>query len=661
MKNNNQPYIQAIEPADIEWRDGQPFSKQFNDVYFSQHNGLEETEYVFLQQNKLQSRWPSEGDFVIAEMGFGTGLNFLAACRLWLNTCPEKQLHFVSVDKHPLLKQDLHAALQLWPALHIYSAELLEHYPELTPGWHRLHLFSGRVCLTLYFGEVDQFLLDSRYIADAWFLDGFAPSLNESMWSDSLYKQISLLSKPTTSFATYTAAGSVRRGLQAVGFEVNKQKGYGNKRELLRGELVEQQQRSSLASDAPWFSHSCDARNKDGKEITIIGAGLAGAFTARKFADNGYRVHVIEAEHAAAQKASGNKQAMIYCRFSAYNSVQYAFYHQAYLYSLAALKQQPAVFQTGLLDVAYDKKSQQRLRQLKETEVWPESLLRFLDDKEARDLIGMPIDKQCIYMPQGGYVNPVELCENLLRHENIIMKKNCHVDDIQFIDNAWVLSDKHSKVLSTSALLVLTTAEACLQFDQCQFLSLKSIRGQVTHIKENEFSKRLQMPICYEGYVAPSQNGEHSLGASFNLHDASSQISQKDDFDNLNKLSVSLPDIYKEMRLREEDIVGARVGARCHATDYLPVVGPIPDLNYFENNYHDLRHGRLKKVYKQGRFSKGLFINVAHGSRGVVSAPLSAELLYSYTHSQGVFPLGEKVRHALHPARFLIKKIKRNQ
>lgn len=73
----------SIQPANLEFNaEGTPVSRDFDDVYFSNDNGLEETRYVFLGGNQLEVRFPEHPHplFVVAESGFGTGLNFLT---LW--------------------------------------------------------------------------------------------------------------------------------------------------------------------------------------------------------------------------------------------------------------------------------------------------------------------------------------------------------------------------------------------------------------------------------------------------------------------------------------------------------------------------------------------------------------------------------------------------
>jgi tRNA U34 5-methylaminomethyl-2-thiouridine-forming methyltransferase MnmC len=226
--------------AHITWHlnengDPQPYSSLFNDVYFSSDDGLNETEYVFLQGNDLTERFNTLNHFTIIETGFGTGLNFLCAAQLWLNIAPaQATLHFISVEKYPLSLYDLVKALQLFPSLQPLAADLIAQYPQILSG-KTISLFNQRVKLTLMIGDASQCLSGLQHKADAWFLDGFAPAKNPDMWGETLFAQMARLSHVQTTFATFTSAGAVRRGLQAAGFKVNKRAGFGKKREMLHG------------------------------------------------------------------------------------------------------------------------------------------------------------------------------------------------------------------------------------------------------------------------------------------------------------------------------------------------------------------------------------------------------------------------------------------
>lgn len=227
--------------AKIEWREGQPYASEFQDVYFSTDNGFLETNYVFLQGNDLSTRWHDRDiqTFNIAETGFGTGLNFLSTAKYWLEAAPQKaKLHFISVEKYPLSLQDMTIALKFWPQLNEVSESLLTQYESLIDGNQSISLYNNRVKLNLFTGDATERFSQVNDKIDAWFLDGFAPAKNPDMWQVELFQQMARLSKRTTTFATFTSAGDVRRGLINAGFEVSKRAGFGKKREMLTGIFI---------------------------------------------------------------------------------------------------------------------------------------------------------------------------------------------------------------------------------------------------------------------------------------------------------------------------------------------------------------------------------------------------------------------------------------
>lgn len=222
----------------LQWKDGQPWSARFDDRYFSAESGIDETRHVFLQGNRLAERFASLGAgqvFRIGETGFGTGLNFLCAWRLFEQMAPiGATLEFRSVEAFPLDTASLRAALALWPEQVSWAELLCTAWPDATPGSHRLSF--GRVRLLLDVADVAVALKHwpARSI-DAWFLDGFAPAKNPAMWSDAVLAEAARASRPGASLATYTSAGWVRRGLQQAGFEVWRVPGFGTKRQMLVG------------------------------------------------------------------------------------------------------------------------------------------------------------------------------------------------------------------------------------------------------------------------------------------------------------------------------------------------------------------------------------------------------------------------------------------
>ncbi len=213
---------------------GAPRSKEFDDVYFSAENGFAETQHVFIRGNGLPEAWAGR-DFTIFETGFGTGLNFLCAWRLWNETNAGRKLYFISVEKFPLSRAEIESALEMWRGnFEGEFAALLENYPGNLSGTHRIAM--GENCmLTLIFEDVNVAMPELNEAIDCWFLDGFRPASNPEMWSETVFQNMARMSKKGATFATFTAAGFVKRGLATAGFDVKKIQGYGRKRDMLVG------------------------------------------------------------------------------------------------------------------------------------------------------------------------------------------------------------------------------------------------------------------------------------------------------------------------------------------------------------------------------------------------------------------------------------------
>jgi tRNA 5-methylaminomethyl-2-thiouridine biosynthesis bifunctional protein len=225
--------------ARLTWDNNLPHSVQFDDKYFCQENGYEEAKYVFCGGNDLTERFAKldSKPFVIGETGFGTGLNFLSAWQLFDQCAPQDaQLHFISLDQFPLSPDDLKRSLSVWPELKAYTEQLCAEYAQISLTQPDISF--GRVKLTLIFDHVLPALdrmFQNKYRMDAWFLDGFDPAKNQDMWSQDVFDRVAKLSESGTTAATFTSAGFVRRGLQASGFTMERAKGFGRKRHMLRG------------------------------------------------------------------------------------------------------------------------------------------------------------------------------------------------------------------------------------------------------------------------------------------------------------------------------------------------------------------------------------------------------------------------------------------
>ncbi|MBF0594352.1 MAG: tRNA (5-methylaminomethyl-2-thiouridine)(34)-methyltransferase MnmD [Candidatus Omnitrophica bacterium] len=247
MKNDDAPSSGEQLTAAIMWDDcGMPHSVLFDDKYFCRESGYEEALYVACHGNRLRERFSAldslvTGTFTIIETGFGTGLDFCCAWQLWEECAPRSwSLNFVSLELYPLSAEQIARALDLWPCLSPHKEELAAVYKPV-PDMGVYLLSEGRVRLTIVFDDVLRALraISEQKLApngaDAWFLDGFAPSKNPRMWSDGVFEGMARLSRPGTTLSTFTVAGFVRRGLSARGFEVQRVSGHGEKKNVLTG------------------------------------------------------------------------------------------------------------------------------------------------------------------------------------------------------------------------------------------------------------------------------------------------------------------------------------------------------------------------------------------------------------------------------------------
>lgn len=221
------------QTAELEWRDGAiPVSTRFDDPYFSLAGGLAETRHVFLAGNDLPARFRS--GFHIAELGFGTGLNMLAALIAWRESGTEGPLRFTSFEAYPMAALDIARALTAFPEAAAVAAPFLSQWAE---GRTRIAL--DGLELEIVLGDAGETLPAWQGRADAWFLDGFSPAKNPDLWTDDLMADVARHTARGGTFATYSAAGGIRRALGAAGFTVERRAGFGTKRHMTAGKLSE--------------------------------------------------------------------------------------------------------------------------------------------------------------------------------------------------------------------------------------------------------------------------------------------------------------------------------------------------------------------------------------------------------------------------------------
>jgi len=514
-----------------------PRSEQFDDVYFSADDGPGETQHVFLDGNNLPARWQGADRFTIGETGFGTGLNFLLAWELFDRTAKEGAfLDFVSVEKFPLSVEEIRKGLSPWAdRLSPYLDKMLAQYPIRVPGFHRM-VFDGRVALTLIFDDANEALEEIEGSIDAWFLDGFTPAKNPDMWTDKVFSAMARLSHNDTTFATFTSAGFVKRGLQAAGFTVEKKNGFGRKRDMLAG---------GYQSGAQKTPHKCP------NKISILGAGLAGCAAAYVLKQYGFNPTLSD-PNGIASGASGNPRGIINPRFTAFRTPESDFYTAAFAQTVRSFSALGDIgyAQCGSLHLVTDEEKEKRFSRTLENWAWHADHMQSLSASEASKVAGVTLDKPALFLPDSGQVNPALLCKAYSKDINIApTSPECDI-------------------------MIYANGPAFVSDPTFSWLKLQTVRGQITTAKATAASRALKTNLCYGGYISPSMGGEHIIGSTFQKWMADTNPVAEDDASNLAKLAEAVPD------MTGFEVAWHRAALRVSANDRFPVIGQISDREF---------------------------------------------------------------------------------
>lgn len=615
-----------IEYAQVDWVAGAPRSISFSDVYWSQ-GGPAEKRHVFIEGAKLPERFADRLRFAIAEIGFGAGLSFLETWKQWREVEKRQgaRLRYHSFEAFPLSPDDLARAHALWPAHDARARRLRAAYPPPVAGPHILSI-DDDVELTLHFGDAGALLDGLEGAFDAWFFDGFAPSKNPELWRPRLFEAAARLSRPGAVFATYAVAGSVRAALRSAGFEFEKRKGFGRKKEMIAGRAPDAA--CAQSRRAPWHPRA-SAALAPGARLAIIGGGIAGASLAAAARRAGLAATIIEAERLGAG-ASGNQAGLIMPRLDLGGSAPSRFFIAAYVHSLRLLTEvaPEAMIRCGALSAAFDDDERARQRRILSARLLPEGWA------EARP--------DGLFFPQASVIDPAGVVRALAGDSDVLIARARRLvpcpDGVEI-----VLEDGSAREFDAA---VLANGADALRFRQAAGLPLAQIAGQIDWFRSAPAPSEI---LAFGPYAAPAPDGGLVLGATYGDFDPATASRA-----NLAAFADRFPEIVAHLSPSEST---PRRAFRCQTPDRFPIAGPLPDLAFYGARYDDLRLGR-RHVYPKGRTIPRVYALTGLGSRGFVTAPLAAA--HVVAEIAGVpSPLDFAVAEALHPARFFIRDLKR--
>lgn len=586
--------------------DGTPYSSEYEDVYHSAQGGLAQARHVFLGGNALPDRWRGRDAFVILETGFGLGLNFLAVWDAWRTDASRpRRLHFISVESRPFARGDLERALASHAELDNLPRALVAAWPPPAAGFHRLHFEGGNVMLTLLLGDARTLLPELVAGVDAFFLDGFSPARNPEIWSPEVVRELARLAAPGATVATWTVAGGVRAALGDAGFRVEKRPGFGAKREMLAG-----------------TREAGSATHRSSRKAVVVGGGLAGTLAAERLAAREWEVDLVEARSERSASAVGLVRPIANLRDGMNAQLsRAAFFHALQQFAnLEGLSWNAC----GVLQLAEGEEELARFEAIADSLGYPAELMSFVDAAKARAICGREVRGGGWWFPRGAVVAPASLAEASAARAGARMRRLAQrrVERLEREGAEWRALDADGRVIAEAPELVIANAADAKRLLPEARLALSAVRGQVTYLPAAR-SRALDVVVSGTGYVAPIAGGGHCIGASYGHDDAGDDVRVDDHRANLARAESMLPGFTQGVVA--EPLEGW-AGHRATVPDRLPIYGATA--------------------------IEGLHAATGLGSRGLLWAPLGAELLASALAGEPL-PLPRGLAGAISPKRFL--------
>lgn len=695
-----------MKSARVVLKGGIPFSPEFDDIYFNADGPIGQSEYVF--NSVFDEIWSKKSEFNVLEMGFGAGLNFLCAFKRFKNT--DKFLNFVSIEKAPIARDDLAKIYANFSELADVSSKFLDAYPPLIRGFHRLNL-APNVTLTLCFGDVAEVLDELSFNADAVFMDGFAPAKNEAMWSEQVCAKIANLCALGASVCTYSASGALKRALQNSGFEVNLLKGYGKKREMLRAKFVGERQ----AEGEIWFSRFDPAATVAPKTALVIGGGVAGCVCAFKLRQRGLKVTIAEKRGDIALNGSGNHCGILMPLITKPTVNLGRMHMNAFLQAARFYERNLGAEEIefcGATDYAYEQKTLERFYEWREFDA-DNGVFELKFDSE-------PYASTFIF--KGAKARPRKMCKaasagikTLLNCEFESFETleggavRAHFKDGRIIDAdvlVLAIGSESMELFADYDIRLSSVRGQVTHIAPAVWTSVPfSAKGYVCPPTQGvqaigatyDRNLFLDEPRSSDDEknladVAEFLDGKFAKSELLNLNgeqDLDLTTGPDGDAENLNRLEASSSDMNLSKNtdllaktasdpVQAQDtnltapknnsniaaqipqnirIIGSKVGYRSYSGDRFALIGRLYDENFYKDSYKSLLWTKGKSN-PHPKYVPNVYVSTAHGSRGLCTAVLGAELICDLIFDRPLC-VEKSLFDELHLARFLVRKLKK--
>lgn len=592
---------ERLIPARIAFDErGIPVSRSYGDAYHPGWGALEQARKVFLYGNQLPQRWQGRQSFTVCETGFGLGNNFLALWRAWRDDPHRPQrLHVVSFEAHPLPKQDLQRVLARSDAtVKALAEQLIQAWPALLPGLHRLEFEGGRVTLTLAFGTAERLSRQVDAQVDAYFLDGFAPRVNPEMWTRSLFGQLVRMANQGATVATWSCAGAMRRALRDAGFLVSKRPGHGGKREI------------TMAVLRPGMGRAIETRTAN-TSVLIVGGGLAGAGVAQALALRGHSTTVLDPvfQHGLGASHHGHVAAALSPVISSDDDIRARLSRAGVaraLHRWQGLSGPARPWRCGTLEVARDAHAASRRNALSKL-AFPEDWVHWVDAAEAGRRTGLPIDAGGLWFADGQRVQPQALLESLLGMPGVHCLAG-RVASLSRDGNAWRALDESGGQLASAEHIVLANAHDAAALLATlpgapalpKLASIYRMAGEVGYFQGGAVG-RAEAIIAGDGYWLPPVDGVSVAGSTYET-DADMPAVSTAGRQALACKASALLGCHAGSLGHPPDFAAGWAGWRAAVADRLPVIGSLDGI-------------------------PSLWLACAYGSRGLSWSALAGDII----------------------------------
>ncbi|KVL10498.1 bifunctional tRNA (5-methylaminomethyl-2-thiouridine)(34)-methyltransferase MnmD/FAD-dependent 5-carboxymethylaminomethyl-2-thiouridine(34) oxidoreductase MnmC [Burkholderia sp. MSMB1826] len=621
--------------------DGTLVSPEFGELHRGASGTLAHAHRAFVAGNGLPARWQRRRTFTIVTTRFGAGAGFLAAWAAWRDDPARcERLHVVALEPHPFSRDDLRRAVSHMVADTTISADadaLIDAWPILVPGLHRLEFDEGRVVLTLAFGDAIELSKKLVARADAFFLDGAAAS------ADGI-RALAKIAGEHATFATHAKSDDVKHALGETGFTF---------REVDDRLVGEYAPRWRARRHEPPRALPVAARR-----AIVIGAGLAGCAVVERLAARGWDVTLIERHERIASEASGNPAGVFHPLMTRDDNVASRLTRGGFLHALArwhALERAGHAFAHsthGMIHLAESADDFARMRDAFDGFGAPSDYVTLLDADAARAHLNLPVAHGGLLFPHGGAVWPAGLCaaQYAAAGERVHLLASTCVARLERRGDTWHALDDTGATLAEAPVVVLANAGDAARLAGLRHVALQPVRGQLTLLPPGTTAP-LPCPAIGDGYAVPLADGTLLIGATFEPDDTDPAMRTAGHVENLERVRHLLPGLIGD--LPDPATLRGRVAFRWVVGDRLPLVGPLADEAQATANARALGGAQARDLPRL----PGLYGAFGFGSRGLVWAALGAELIASQLEGEP-WPLERELADAVDPARFLIRALR---